>query len=222
MIARYNEPIGHLDWLASVPHVIYNRGSELHDHRLNVVQHYENVGRESFLYLNYILHHYNNLSELTVFSQAVHRESEVYNFTNTHFKDTIQGLSNDSVRLHEQSDGFAYLLPVCYNFEFGVKSWGFRKDNFFRKLLHFEVTFPRFGPTGCFAVSRATIRRNSKDYYTQLIRSINTENNPRVGHFIERAWPEVFHSNCSASKNESSNYYCSIGNIENDTCYLRL
>jgi hypothetical protein len=223
VIARYNENVNHLRWLSTLPHVIYNRGPEIsHGLGLQVVQRYENVGRESFLYLDHILHNYDMLADLTVFSQAMHRTSDVFNFTNDHFEYTVKGLRNDTTRLHPLSDGFAYLLPICYNFDFGVKSWGFRRDNFFKRLLHFEVAFPRFGPTGCFAVERETILRNSKEYYAQLIRSINSENNPRVGHFIERAWPEVFHSNCSSSKNETSAYYCSIGNIPNDTCELRL
>jgi len=223
VVARYNENIDHLGWLANISHIVYNRGSEIRGKpNLKTISRYENVGRESFLYLDHIINHYDNLPDLIVFTQAAHRETEVYNFTNSHFEATILGLKDGSVQLHPLSDGFAYLLPICYNFEFGVKTWGFRRDNFFKKLLNFEVAFPRFGPTGCFAVKRETILRNSKEYFSRLIRSINSENSPRVGHFIERAWPEVFHSNCSSSQNETSNYFCSIQNIPNDTCELRL
>ena len=216
VIARFNEAVDHLMWLKHIPHVLYNRGDELLNNAFNERMHYENVGRESFLYLNYILKNYHNLPKYIIFTQAKQRP-EVYNFTDEDFRHTVEHFLHRNKQLSPENDGFAYLLPRCFNFEFGVKTWGFAKDNFFKTLLNFEVKNPRFGPTGCFIVSRDLVLRNTKNYYSTLIKTLSKENNPRIGHFFERAWSSVFHSNCTSS---IKNYYCHIGNLITPECEI--
>jgi hypothetical protein len=64
IVARYNE---NLDWLNKInfESVIYNKG-DIDSNYINL----PNIGREADTYLNYILSNYNNLSDITVFTQA--------------------------------------------------------------------------------------------------------------------------------------------------------
>eukprot|EP01038_Epipyxis_sp_PR26KG_P005999 gene5999-8261_t len=140
------------------------------------------------------------------------------NFTDYDFEVTVNHIASGHLKLASHNDGFAYLLPKCYHFHFGVKSWGFERKNYFKHLLHFEIPTPRYGPTGCFIVTREKILQNSKEYYVSLIRTLAMENAPAIGHFFERTWSQVFHSNCSAS----TEYYCHLypnASFFNGACY---
>ena len=71
ILARYSEQLDHLDWLTKYTHTIYNRGKDIEvPFKLNEVKVYTNFGKESFIYLDHIIEHYDNLAEIMVFSQA--------------------------------------------------------------------------------------------------------------------------------------------------------
>lgn len=91
VIARYVESVDHLSWLSNYPHAVLNRGDQINLPNINDIRHFENVGRESFLYFDYIIKHYNNLANLTVFSQAAQRDSKAdhYHFTDMDFRKTV-------------------------------------------------------------------------------------------------------------------------------------
>ena len=218
VITRFNEDVSHLAWLSDFHHIIYNRGDELSPststQNLNIITQYENVGRESFVYINHILHNYHRLADITVFSQTAHDKVAALNYTDADFQATVRGFHNKSLRFTQKNDGFVFLVPVCFNWQYGVKDWRFERDNYFKNLYQFEVPAPRFGPTGAFAITRELILRNPKSYYVSLVRTLGSENNPRIGHFMERTWPELFHSHCSAYEE----YHCHTGNISNNTC----
>jgi len=217
VITRFNEDVSHLAWLSDFHHIIYNRGDELPpstSQNLNIITQYENVGRESFVYINHILHNYHRLADITVFSQIAHDKAAALNYTDADFQATVRGFHNKSLRFTQKNDGFVFLVPVCFNWQYGVKDWRFERDNYFKNLYQFEVPAPRFGPTGAFAITRELILRNPKSYYVSLVRTLGSENNPRIGHFMERTWPELFHSHCSAYEE----YHCHTGNISNNTC----
>ena len=219
VIARYNEDISHLNWLSEFPHVIYNRGEEevpaSAGKSLTIINQYENVGRESFIYLNHILHHFHHLANVTIFSQTCHDKKDPLNYDDNDFQETVRGFVNGTLSLNELNDGFAYLLPVCFNWQFAVSGWGFERDNYFKNLYNFEVPQPRFAPTGAFAITRELILRQPKSYYANIIRTLSTENSPRIGHFFERTWSELFHSRCCAERD----YYCHTGNVPSNTCH---
>lgn len=45
---------------------------------------------------------------------------------------------------------------------------------------------------GIFAISKETIKNNSKKYYEDLIKEFKNSSNPEVGHYFERSWFAVF------------------------------
>lgn len=205
VIARFNENIDHLKWLEKFPHTIYNRGDNVpsYFHSLECL---ENVGRESFLYLSYIAKHYHHLSSITIFSQPSQAVKHIYN--DGDFKSDVEDLASGKKTFSVENDGFAFCIPGCTSAvnEFQItdlgKKYGTEKAKLLRdgykERLHFPVDNPRYSGTGCFFVTREAIHRNSRQYYVNLARSMQSEQDPIEGHFLERAWAEVFHSNCSA------------------------
>ena len=215
VVARFHEPIDHLNWLIKYPHTIYNRGEPAAT-SLRVVDCLENVGREAFIFFQHIVRHYDHLAEVNVFTQAVQNVKTLY--TEEDLRDDVKRFAmaarnktKDSQILSELNDGFVFLVPFCesslnvLHMKNLKKEYGEEKCKIFsegyEKLLNFTVANPRFSGTSCFAVTREAILRNSKDYYIRLARTLGSEINPIEGHFFERAWPQVFHSQCSSHQN---------------------
>ena len=73
-------------------------------------------------------------------------------------------------------------------------------------LINVECKHPRFQPEGLFAVTKEKILKNPIEYYQKLIKPLSEDNDPDIGHFIERSWPFIFRSNCS----NEEDYRCSI------------
>lgn len=217
IIARYNEDVSHLHWLTRIPHTIYNRGEPISDD-FNVVDCLENLGRESFLYLKHIANHYYSLPEFLIFSQA---QQSVFAYNNTAFQNSVEDIYTGRAQLAPENDGFAFLIPVCGSSraKHDVKAlraiYGRFADSLladgYKTILNFPVDNPRYSGTGCFVVNRETIWRNTKQFYVGLGRNM-TNSNPMMGHFLERAWPAVFRSNCTSGKD----FHCLLGS--NITC----
>ncbi len=64
------------------------------------------------------------------------------------------------------------------------------------------VQRPMYSPGGSFIVTRAVIRRNPLSYYMRIVKSplLNTLNDPPLGHILEWAWNDVFHSKCATDE----------------------
>lgn len=208
VIARYKENVDHLKWLENFPHTIYNRGDDLSSTPLHIVDCLENVGRESFIYLSHIVKHYHHLPNITIFSQAVQSVKHLYNEGD--FQADVEVLSTKRKYLSPENDGFAFCIPVCATARHAqqmkdfAKKYGEKKAKIFedgyQDIFHFPIDNPRYSGTGCFFVTREAIHRNPRQYYIEIARLMQSDNDPIEGHFLERAWPEVFHSTCSAGE----------------------
>lgn len=112
--------------------------------------------------------------------------------------------------LHHKNDGFAFVGEGCmdmtyHEFVFGYEDYGTKLEHAHEHLANVLgpkhlVKNPRFVPTGFFAVTKDAIHRNPRSFYRDLARKLGSTNNPFEGHFLERAWPEVFLSQCSATE----------------------
>lgn len=208
VVVRHKESMQHLAWLKDYPHTLYNRGPRIPPELgIHVIDELENVGRESFIYLKHIVLNYEKLANVTMFVQA----HQIYRqFTDKDVEFTTYNFASGKVYLKPHHDGFAFFVDICGSsrnpdqMKDLENTYGKEKmdifTNGYKDLLQFEVNNPRFCSTGAFVVSRAAIHRNSVDYYIKLARLLGKENSPVEGHFFERAWPEVFHSNCSAAE----------------------
>ena len=175
---------------------------------------FENVGRESYVYLKHIIEHYHHLAERIVFTQAHTLCVEKY-------AEDLINLNKGVLKLSPENDGFAFLMytacqigssgyvgngsaQIFYDIQVPVGFNGptMKFSDIYKNLLKVDPVpeNPRFIPTGCFVVTREAIHRQPREYYIKLIRTLNYENNPKIGFLFERAWPSVFHSSCTSGK----------------------
>lgn len=119
IISRFEEGVDHLSWLKDYPHIIYNRGpaivppdsnaSDASLHSLRTVDVLDNVGRESFIYLSHIVHRYNKLHEINIFSQAEQRVPTVPWYNDNFFKKDVE----DLVVMHKLTAIIALKRSTC-------------------------------------------------------------------------------------------------------------
>jgi len=198
IVSRYNENI---EWLKSELSncVVYNKGDALHIGNEIMV---ENVGRESETYLRYIIHNYDNLPDVVVFTQA--RISDHKGSDDIHY---LINIKNEAL-CYTKSQNFVIHNDVgkCIHFD---KTWNVRpegyylKDNYKNNPITFldwfktniDVNYPNPIYLYCsaiFAVKKEIILNKPIDYYKKLILEINHHNDPAEGHFFERSWYYIF------------------------------
>lgn len=194
VVARYNEDI---DWVKDFPtKYIYNKGDmntisdELKQNTINL----PNVGRESHTYLYHIIHNYDVLDDITIFTQGTYNDH--YEVSLDTFRDTFSNIDAYSKN---------YIDSTCWggykrHYNFSIKAWRGELKNKDRQYgPWFETVFNQpFNNTtsvykaGIFSVSKATILKRPKSFYEKLLKEVDYDNNPIEGHFMERSWLEVF------------------------------
>ena len=190
VLARHGESVEHLNWIRDYPHVIYNRGDEIKvtpqpdkkPLRVIDLNGYANCGRESYIYLSHIIHNYNRLANITIFSLAHHNDEQ---YSNTNFQADVEGFAKKTISFKENNDEFMFLVPTCtnlfdflggkvdyYNKKYGTDRFDVLWDGF-KDILNFkqESTF-RFAPGSVFAVTREGIHRNPKEFYFELAKTL--------------------------------------------------
>ena len=83
-----------------------------------------------------------------------------------------------------------YYYGISKTIKISKNVMGFR--NYTKK---FFPNIPIFVPTsygGCFAVNRNAIHKYSKDFYFQLLNSVNHHTHPIEAHYLERLWCYMF------------------------------
>ena len=187
ILARYKESLHHLRWLQHVPHVIYNRHLESASDTdvLNLVHQPINVGREGWIYADHIVRNYHNLSDINIFSQAVHNVV----ISDEGFHEEVELLVRGGKSL-KQRNGFAYFGNMCLKVRSHMGDIDMVKNKFNisdsatprtaagmreiiskiidKKDLPADPERLRFTPTAVFAVTRAAIHSNPIDYYVRL------------------------------------------------------
>lgn len=187
VVSRYNEDI---KWTYQFPNVIiYNKGPPLSD--LNVIP-LENVGREGHTYYQYIVDHYDDLDNFTVFLQGNPFD---------HSPNIIQTLWD-----------YFYERKVCSEFDF-LSECIYRTSIFrcpywkkipmkrvYDRIFH-KVRPPKienkqgwfsFGCGAQFIVSRERIRCRPREFYLNIIKLLEYNSDPIEGHAIERYHTLIF------------------------------
>lgn len=202
VIARFNENITWLDDISN-DCIIYNKGEPLNIPN-EILR--ENVGRESDVYLHYIITNYNHLPDVVVFSQA--------KLVDHYFRsDDIKHLT----QLKDQAFYYDKSLPKVSHFtrtsDFFCwdPEWNFRELFYNKKenYKHVKITFwdwftknvsekypnpIKIYHNAVFAVKKELILQHPITYYENLINQVNHHINPMEGHFFERSWYYVFPS----------------------------
>lgn len=171
-----------------------------------------NVGREAHTYLHFIITHYDQLPDVTVFFQDDIFEHIEHN---KDYKEIVELIRHDThvdFRSFGFYQGFAEILTFedYFKYVFFSKTggpvtsdnWEAKYGNFrlrdcridydesLRKLslypTHFYCTFGAI-----FAVSKQRILARPRNWYRRLMSLVDWHNSPMGAHFMERVWPYV-------------------------------
>lgn len=159
-----------------------------------------NVGRESHTYLTHIIENYDKLHEVTIFLQG--RIDDAHAYPKDQLRKYIEpakqrGFSASHLMLVQPSHWNDIDFLSLPKYAPKVRSGELRKGR--QRLLEYANTF--FGKmpvmavstyTGCFAASRAAIRRRPRSFYEELRATIADHNDPEEGHYLERLWAHMF------------------------------
>lgn len=178
----------------------------------------ENIGREGYVYLRYILENYDEgrFPDVVGFCQA---KPNSYGYSPNHLvddmkrlralmtKETLPGKPGNprwsNISRDIQRDGFAFLGAQMYPGSFHDE----KCRNFFQEFMpNCRIQDQSFVPGGCFAVTRQQILANSKEWYYRWHDPDHPQNkgrNPNLGYVKERAWGCIFtepgrQCNCTA------------------------
>mmetsp|Transcript_12064 Transcript_12064/g.12425 ORF Transcript_12064/g.12425 Transcript_12064/m.12425 type:complete len:160 (-) Transcript_12064:75-554(-) len=147
---------------------------------------------EFFIYLKHIFLNYHKLPEITIFGRYSH-------FYNDKDCSAIKSILSGA-KLNIINDGFAFLGEGCidttvhefHNYQEFMGTY-LTSDHF--------VKNPRYVASSFFAVTRTAILRNPSSFYRDLARKFASEDyslHHEVPENIQKIWPEVFKSKCSA------------------------
>lgn len=212
VVSRFAED---LDWLDAPPFdafdsvAIYDKSddevSQTPPPARSHVTKLPNVGREGHTYLHHIIHNWDRLADVTVFLPGSSATSSTkYNKArwvaesalatrNSAFPDQamhslVEQEGDLKVTAYKSSDQ----KNAARNPETSLAPSQHRP---LRVWLQAHGLPDVDGATyhGIFAVSRAHIRRQPREFYEQLIRDLEGHSSPEAGHFLERSWLSVFH-----------------------------
>ena len=216
VISRYSEKIQWLndDYASSFFNIIYNKGDN-NDYytNANTIQTIRaaNLGRCDGTYARFIVDHYDNLPEVTVFATASSNMDSKINklikVLNTVKENELQN-KNKSVFIHYK-DGAD--LSILYNFQLDewsasnslnknannetkltpakIRPYGKWYEHHFGS---FEDKYPYGSLWGIFAVSKTDVLKRPKEFYQDLLEQLEVSSNPEVGHYCERCWSKIF------------------------------
>ncbi len=209
VVCRWCEGESQLAWTTPYDTVVYDRGDGgLGDTVTRRIVPSQNIGRESYAYLQHIVQHYDSLPDVTMFAQADVAGGycmPIHHYRNCRgFRAVVVDVADGfpmCTRGHGDS-GYRWVrFPAPWH-----DSWSngrmlhaaMNMGDFFDEFVERER--PQAGEAvqclnGVFSVTRELIRRRPRRYYEKLLKAIPDHADPEVGHYFERAWPYIF---CSA------------------------
>lgn len=205
VLARYNENIY---WIQNNLQffTIYNKGKSIdlnNPYLNNFIQlstySLRNVGRESHTYLYHIINNWDNLADVTLFSQGVlssnHKPFPLSLYLlpkneNITINLYLKGTKLDSNKRIIHTGKYNYNLlnnfmrPAKLNF---IDWWN----------RYIKLPFPGennilWSHGAIFSVNSKLIKSHSKEYYQDLLSCIDDHPDPEEGHYFERAWFYIF------------------------------
>lgn len=205
VIARYNE---NLDWIYKIIKLItiYNKGEQLKildelrkiPRLINDIS-LHNVGRESHTYLYHIINNWDNLSNITLFTQGTlspeHRPLPICLYLIDKNQDITINLFNKGVKLNSQKR-LIHLGKYKDNLLAGkMRPAQLNFIDWWNKFIGYP--FPGeenilWSHGAIFSVTKELIKKNTKEYYQRLITCIEDHPDPEEGHYFERAWFYIF------------------------------
>jgi hypothetical protein len=176
----------------------------------------ENVGREGHTFLYHITNCYHKLAKKTLFIKSNH-ENKSLNLEWVKFKHGCKSVNefigfsfNDESRtiyypffdiLQDIDFSSLNLADDGYIKHFG--KWDINRPNNSGSFIEWFTTyidknyenykkFFKLSPHGIFTIERDMILNKNKDYYYNILNTVNYCNNPEEGHYLERSWVYIF------------------------------
>jgi len=201
--ARYNEDIR---WLLPYKHIttVYNKGD--YDPILNKFEsiNIDNVGRESHTYLYHIINNYDNLSDKNIFFQGKINDHKILDIEDYFGNEDFIGKSDilNITKLSKKIDHYGKYLKEKNNFNMSLSKYN--PLEWIKKIVGLEIgniNEVKIVWGANFSVSKKLIHSKPKVFYENILRYIEHHSNPEEGHFLERSWNLIFHSNYIPKKN---------------------
>ena len=203
VIAKYNENIS---W--SYPYrnitTIYNKSDLDCPDSIKL----SNLGRESQTYLYHIISNWDNLAEMTLFTQGELSNEHsvfpipVYLLSLTNYVSNLKqsgiefrdGKGNHLRHIDKWLKEYRAkdMCPAIITFK---EFWSIFSD----KKTDFNNLWWSHG--AIFSVSKRLIKQNSLELYIYLYKLVSSHRNPEEGHYFERSWYYIF--NCGQLKNKT-------------------
>lgn len=184
VVARYNECI---HWTKKFDNVvIYNKGVPLAPLEYNEVRLPKNVGREGHTYYTYICQNYDNLPDHVIFLQGYptdhspHFEENIrkYKESPTDFQFISETVEHRTFKNERERHWQCINIYDNYEKIFGVKC------DITSELI--------FGHGAQFAVSKHYILRRPREFYENIVRMLEYDENPLEGYNVERFHKLIF------------------------------
>lgn len=189
VIARYNE---NLDWLKKFNNLnikVYDKGEDL----IHNSKKLPNIGREAHTYLTYIVENYDNLDDVTIFTQGnpLDHVSDIDQFNIddnfTGYKTFVEyygNFVNGEIISRKQQ-------PGAYWMSFGMRSQVTPKD-IYRFLYGTEIPDCWVAVCAIFAVDKKTILKHPKQKYEELLKLFNRPDYNWMAYVLEYSWTLMF------------------------------
>jgi UDP-galactopyranose mutase len=193
VIAKYKED---LSWLNNIDKnefriFLYDKSdNSINIHDGIIFKNLPNYGREAHTYLTHIIDNYNNLSELTIFTQAKWNDHHSIknivdlfdkpNHFNEHFFYNLNfRLSYYYTELEREKD------DLC------LGEW---LQKYIEKDINYFVEYfgMHFTYGAIFCIKKENILSRSLDFYKGLLNQLEGLSNPEIGHYFERSWYYIF------------------------------
>lgn len=168
--------------------IVYDKCDDSGDNKI------PNIGRESHTYLHHIVHNWEKgFPDVTIFLIGSSCRDEYKTNQMNAVLDKVTETGN-SVFIGFETD------PESLS-NFKIDEWhGIKMDvvederpysRWAEKYVKKDMS-PIYTWNGIFAVHRNHVLNNTKEYYQNLLNSFPDSPNPEIGHFLERAWPQIF------------------------------
>lgn len=201
VVAKYKEDIS---WSKPYQNLItiYNKSDKYFPGSIKLT----NLGRESQTYLYHIIKNWDNLAEITLFTQGELSSEHnpfpvpVYLLSPSYYVSNIREVgiefrdgngnhlkhSNKWLREYKKKE----MSPAIITFS---DFWSIFSQN---KIDYNKLCWSH---GAIFSVSKKLIKQNSLDLYIYLYKLVSNHKNPEEGHYFERCWYYIF--NCGYLKN---------------------
>jgi hypothetical protein len=165
----------------------------------------KNVGVCDHTYLYHIIHNWNNLADITIFTPGSadlpNKIDILHNTINNAFKtmNTVMTVVNFDISARDAM--YNFVMPEYFTSHMDNKSSSGNLSHALAKIRPFGAWYAAHFPKeqlkvatffGIMAVSREHIHRRPKSFYENLIKEVNTQKFHEASHFIERAYPAIF------------------------------